>query len=68
MGYGLETVQKVDKIVGPGNVFVTSAKMQIRDVAEIDFPAGPSESSYYRRRVGGCCYDASQIIAGAEYY
>ena len=43
MAYGTESVMKVDKIVGPGNVYVTAAKMQIRDVAEIDFPAGPSE-------------------------
>lgn len=43
MAYGTESVMKVDKIVGPGNVYVTAAKMQIRDIAEIDFPAGPSE-------------------------
>ncbi len=43
MAYGTESVMKVDKIVGPGNVYVTAAKIQIRDVAEIDFPAGPSE-------------------------
>ncbi len=43
MAYGTESVMKVDKIVGPGNVYVTAAKMQIRDMAEIDFPAGPSE-------------------------
>ena len=35
MAYGTETIPKVNKIVGPGNIFVTSAKMQIRDVAEI---------------------------------
>ena len=43
MAYGTETVPAVDKIVGPGNVYVTAAKMQVRDRCEIDFPAGPSE-------------------------
>ncbi len=43
MAYGTETVRKVDKIVGPGNVYVTAAKLLVqRDVA-IDMPAGPSE-------------------------
>ena len=43
MAYGTETVAKVDKIVGPGNVYVTAAKLLVqRDVA-IDMPAGPSE-------------------------
>lgn len=43
MAYGTETVRKVDKIVGPGNIYVTAAKLLVqRDVA-IDMPAGPSE-------------------------
>ena len=43
MAYGTETIPKVDKIVGPGNVYVTAAKLLVsRDVA-IDLPAGPSE-------------------------
>ncbi|HIH36740.1 MAG TPA: histidinol dehydrogenase [Methanocellales archaeon] len=43
MAYGTETIPKVDKIVGPGNVYVTAAKMLVRNEVEIDFPAGPSE-------------------------
>lgn len=42
---GTETVPKVSKIVGPGNVYVTAAKIYVRSkgYCEIDFPAGPSE-------------------------
>ncbi len=43
MAYGTETIPKVDKIVGPGNIYVTAAKMLVRSEVEIDFPAGPSE-------------------------
>lgn len=67
MAYGTETVPKVDKIVGPGNVFVTSAKMQIRDVAEIDFPAGPSEVLIIADESADVVMVASDIIAQAEH-
>ena len=67
MAYGTETVPKVDKIVGPGNVFVTSAKMQIRDVAEIDFPAGPSEVLILADESADAVMVASDIIAQAEH-
>jgi len=43
MAYGTQTIQRVDKIVGPGNVFVTAAKILVRTKVAIDFPAGPSE-------------------------
>ncbi len=43
MAYGTETIPAVDKIVGPGNIYVTVAKMLVRNDVEIDFPAGPSE-------------------------
>ena len=43
MALGTETIQPVQKIVGPGNVYVTLAKMMLRENVEIDFPAGPSE-------------------------
>jgi len=67
MAYGTETVPKVDKIVGPGNVFVTSAKMQIRDVAEIDFPAGPSEVLIIADESADAVMVSSDIIAQAEH-
>jgi len=42
---GTETIPRVSKIVGPGNVYVTAAKIYVRSMGycEIDFPAGPSE-------------------------
>ena len=43
MAYGTDTIPKVDKIVGPGNAYVTAAKTLVRGECEIDFPAGPSE-------------------------
>jgi len=43
MAYGTQTIQRVDKIVGPGNIFVTAAKILVRTKVAIDFPAGPSE-------------------------
>jgi histidinol dehydrogenase len=43
LAYGTETVPKVDKIVGPGNKYVTAAKMAVFGTVDIDSPAGPSE-------------------------
>ena len=43
MAYGTQIIQQVDKIVGPGNVFVTAAKILVRTKVAIDLPAGPSE-------------------------
>ena len=40
MAYGTETIPKVDKIVGPGNIFVTAAKKLVYGDVDIDFPAG----------------------------
>jgi histidinol dehydrogenase len=43
LAYGTETVVRVDKIVGPGNIYVTAAKRQVFGVVDIDMLAGPSE-------------------------
>ncbi len=43
MAYGTESIRKVDKIVGPGNVYVTAAKIIVQKDVPIDMPAGPSE-------------------------
>lgn len=43
MAYGTETIKKVDKIVGPGNIYVTAAKLLVQKDVAIDMPAGPSE-------------------------
>ena len=44
LAYGTETMPRVDKIVGPGNKYVTAAKMIVYGQVDIDSPAGPSES------------------------
>jgi len=41
--YGTESIRRVDKIVGPGNAYVTAAKLQVVGEVAIDMPAGPSE-------------------------
>jgi len=43
MAYGTESVRRVDKIFGPGNAYVTAAKLVVFGEASIDMPAGPSE-------------------------
>ena len=43
MAYGTETIAPVQKIVGPGNAWVTAAKLAVYGVCSIDLPAGPSE-------------------------
>lgn len=43
LAYGTETIRPVDKIVGPGNAWVTAAKLAVLGVCAIDLPAGPSE-------------------------
>ncbi|MBP2134551.1 histidinol dehydrogenase [Methanomicrobium sp. W14] len=67
MALGTESVKKVDKIVGPGNVFVTAAKMMLRENAEIDFPAGPSEIGIIADSSASPEYVAADILAQAEH-
>jgi histidinol dehydrogenase len=43
MAFGTKTVPKVNKIVGPGNVFVSEAKRQLFGIIDIECIAGPSE-------------------------
>jgi histidinol dehydrogenase len=67
MVYGTSTVQKADKIVGPGNVYVTAAKLEVsRDVA-IDVPAGPSEVLVIADETGNDSFIASDLLAQAEH-
>jgi histidinol dehydrogenase len=67
MAYGTSTVPNVDKIVGPGNVFVTAAKLEVsRDVA-IDIPAGPSEVLVIADETGNTSFIASDLLAQAEH-
>ncbi|TAJ44508.1 histidinol dehydrogenase [Methanofollis fontis] len=67
MALGTETVDPVQKIVGPGNVYVTAAKMMLRDHAEIDFPAGPSEIGILADGSADPAFVAADVLAQAEH-
>jgi histidinol dehydrogenase len=67
MAYGTQTIKPVDKIVGPGNIYVTMAKILVsRDVA-IDFPAGPSELLVLADETANPRYIALDMCAQAEH-
>lgn len=55
LAYGTESIGKVEKIVGPGNAYVTAAKARVRDEVGIDLLAGPSEVLLIVEPVAGIC-------------
>ena len=65
--YGTKTFKKVDKIVGPGNAFVTAAKKEVYGDVGIDMIAGPSEVSIVADRHANADWIASDLIAQAEH-
>ena len=67
MAYGTKTIPKVDKIVGPGNIFVTAAKKLVYGDVDIDFPAGPSEVLIIADETGNPDYIAIDMMAQAEH-
>ena len=67
MALGTESIEPVQKIVGPGNVFVTKAKMMLRDIVEIDFPAGPSEAAVLADSTANPAFMAADLVAQAEH-
>ena len=67
MAYGTETVEKVDKIVGPGNIFVTAAKKLVYGEVDIEFPAGPSEVLILADDSAIPEYVAYDILSQAEH-
>ncbi len=67
MALGTESIEPVQKIVGPGNVFVTGAKMMLRNQVEIDFPAGPSEIGILADSSAVPEYLAAELLAQAEH-
>jgi histidinol dehydrogenase len=66
LAYGTATVPKVDKIVGPGNLFVTAAKKLVAFDCGIDFPAGPTEVLIVSER-GDPRFIAADLVAQAEH-
>ncbi|MCQ8902559.1 MAG: histidinol dehydrogenase [Methanothrix sp.] len=67
MALGTESIERVEKIVGPGNVYVTAAKMLVRGSVEIDFPAGPSEVLIIADSSADPEFIAADMIAQAEH-
>ena len=67
MALGTESIEPVQKIVGPGNVFVTAAKTMLRGNVEIDFPAGPSEIGVIADEFANPKFIAADLLAQAEH-
>lgn len=68
LAFGTETIPRVQKIVGPGNVYVTAAKMAVREEGvEIDFPAGPSEVLIIGDETANPSFIAADMLAQAEH-
>jgi histidinol dehydrogenase len=67
MAYGTESVPQVEKIIGPGNAYVTAAKMYVRNVCEIDMPAGPSEVAVLADESADPVFVAADMIAQCEH-
>jgi len=68
MAYGTETVPKVDKIFGPGNQYVTAAKMLVtKEGVAIDMPAGPSEVAVFADQSANPAFVAADLLSQAEH-
>jgi len=67
LAFGTESIPKVEKIVGPGNLYVTAAKMLVREYVEIDFPAGPSEVLIIADASANPDFIAADMLAQAEH-
>ena len=67
LAYGTDTVNRVQKVVGPGNRWVTAAKAEVRGEVEIDFLAGPSEVLVLADDSARAEYVAADLLAQAEH-
>jgi len=70
MAYGTESVPKCDKLFGPGNAWVTEAKLQVSsdpDGAAIDMPAGPSEVLVIADGPANAAFVAADLLSQAEH-
>jgi histidinol dehydrogenase len=66
LAYGTATIGQVDKIVGPGNLYVTAAKMLVSSDCGIDMPAGPTEI-VVTSETGKAAGIAADLVAQAEH-
>lgn len=67
LAYGTDTIPKVDKIVGPGNIFVATAKRLLYGVVDIDMIAGPSEILIIADNSANAKFVAADMISQAEH-
>ncbi len=67
LAYGTETIPKVDKIVGPGNIYVALAKKEVYGHVDIDMIAGPSEVLIVADKSAKPSYIAADLMSQAEH-
>ncbi|MBI3606795.1 MAG: histidinol dehydrogenase [Nitrospirae bacterium] len=67
MAYGTKTIRRVDKIVGPGNAFVATAKRLVYGTVDIDMIAGPSEILIIADETAHPAHVAADILSQAEH-
>lgn len=67
LAYGTETIPKVDKIVGPGNIYVATAKKLLYGVVDIDMIAGPSEILIIADHTANPKFLAADLMSQAEH-
>jgi len=67
LAYGTETIRRVDKIVGPGNIYVTLAKKNVFGEVDIDMLAGPSEILIWADDKANPRYLACDLLSQAEH-
>ena len=67
LAYGTDTIPRVDAIVGPGNAYVTAAKVLVSATVRIDLPAGPSEVVVVADATADPARIAADLVAQAEH-
>ncbi|MBC2301011.1 histidinol dehydrogenase [Listeria welshimeri] len=67
LAYGTESIPKVDKIVGPGNIYVATAKREVFGSVDIDMIAGPSEIVVLADETANPAFIAADLLSQAEH-
>ena len=67
LAYGTESIAQVDKIVGPGNAWVTAAKLEVVERCAIDMPAGPTEVMVVADDTADPAHVAADLLSQAEH-
>ncbi|MBC1571087.1 histidinol dehydrogenase [Listeria sp. FSL L7-1426] len=67
LAYGTESIPKVDKIVGPGNIYVATAKREVFGLVDIDMIAGPSEIVVLADETANPTFIAADLLSQAEH-